>query len=178
VLYPSDATSAAALTATMADLPGVSYLRTTRGGYPVLYSAGEAFPVGGSKTLRSSDHDRVALIGAGVTVHHCLAAADLLDAEGISCRVIDLYSVKPVDEEALDAAVEATGGRLVVVEDHHPEGGVGAAIFEALAGRPRQPRVAHLAVRELPGSGRPAELMDAAGIGPDAVMRAVRDLLR
>jgi transketolase len=178
VLYPSDATSAVALTAAMADLPGVSYLRTTRGAYPVLYPAGEVFPVGGSKTLRTSESDRVALIGAGVTLHHCLAAADLLATERIACRVIDLYSVKPLDERALDLAADVTGGRLVVVEDHHPEGGVGAAVLEAMARRARPPRVAHLAVRELPGSGRPMELMDAAGIGPDAIVRAARDLLR
>jgi len=178
VLYPSDATSAAALTAAMADLPGVSYLRTTRGAYPVLYRPGEAFPVGGSKTLRASENDRVALIGAGVTLHHCLAAAELLAAEGIACRVIDLYSVKPLDERALDLAADVTGGRLVVVEDHHPEGGVGSAVLEAMASRAQPPRVAHLAVRELPGSGRPMELMDAAGIGPDAIVRAARDLLR
>lgn len=176
VLYPSDATSTAALTAAMADLHGVSYLRTTRGAYPVLYPNGEVFPVGGSKTLRSSDDDHVALIGAGVTVHNCLAAAEKLAAQGVSCRVIDMYSVKPVDSAGLDAAIEATGGNLIVVEDHHPEGGLGAAVLEAMANRPHPPRVTHLAVRELPGSGRPAELMDAAGIGPDAIVEAALTL--
>jgi transketolase len=86
--------------------------------------------------------------------------------------VIDLYSVKPVDSASLDEAVEATGGKLVVVEDHHPEGGLGAAVLEAMANRARPPQVVHLAVRELPGSGKPAELMDAAGIGPDAIVEA------
>ena len=176
VLYPSDATSATALTAAMLDLPGVSYLRTTRGAYPVLYPGGETFRVGGSKTLRRSAADAVALVGAGVTVHHCLTAADDLAAEGIACRVIDLYSVKPVDQSTLNDAVDATGGRLVVVEDHHPEGGLGAAVMEALAGHRHPPQIAHLAVRDLPGSGRPAELMDAAGIGPAAVTAAARRL--
>jgi transketolase len=172
VLYPSDATSAAALTVAMADLPGVCYLRTTRGAYPVLYPASETFPIGGSKTLRQSDDDEVALIGAGVTVHNCLDAAEKLATNGVSCRVIDLYSVKPVDSASLDEAVRATGGKLVVVEDHHPEGGLGAAVLEAMANRPRPPQVAHLAVRELPGSGKPVELMDAAGIGPGAIVEA------
>ncbi|MGH3154572.1 MAG: transketolase, partial [Streptosporangiaceae bacterium] len=132
VLYPSDATSAAALTAAMADLEGISYLRTTRGAYPVLYDAGESFPVGGSKVLRSSDRDEVTLIGAGVTLHECLAAADQLAEMSISARVIDLYSVKPVDVDTLTAAAAATGGRLVIAEDHHPEGGLGAAVLDAL----------------------------------------------
>src|SRR5204862_8268437 len=126
VLYPSDATSAAALVEAMADLDGVSYMRTTRGAYPVLYEAGESFPVGGSKVLRSADDDQVTLIGAGVTLHACLAAADQLRDEGVSARVIDLYSVKPVDTATLSAAAAATGGRLGVAEDHHPAGEIGS----------------------------------------------------
>ena len=112
VLYPSDATSAAALVAAMADRDGVVYMRTTRGAYPVLYDADESFPVGGAKVLRASDGDQVTLIGAGVTLYACLAAADQLKADGISARVIDLYSVKPVDTATLTAAAAATGGRL------------------------------------------------------------------
>src|SRR6202035_2114627 len=108
---PCDATSAAALVLAMADLEGISYMRTTRGAYPVLYDPWETFPVGGSKVLRQTDADQVTLIGAGVTLHQCLAAADTLAADGISARVIDLYSVKPVDTETLLAAVAATGGR-------------------------------------------------------------------
>ena len=134
VLYPSDATSAAALVLAMADLEGVIYMRTTRGAYPVLYAAGETFPVGGSKVLRQPGDDQVTLIGAGVTLHECLAAADQLAADGISARVIDLYSVKPVDTETLTAAAAATGGRLVIAEDHHPEGGLGSAVLDALTG--------------------------------------------
>src|SRR4051794_12200128 len=114
VLYPSDATSTVALTLAMADIRGISYLRTTRGSYPVLYGPGESFPVGGSKVLRSSDADQVTLIGAGVTVHQCLAAGDRLAADGIRTRVIDLYSVKPVDTRTLAAAARVTQGLFVV----------------------------------------------------------------
>ena len=122
--------------------------------------------------------DAVTLIGAGVTLHACLAAADQLAADGISARVIDLYSVKPVDTETLLAAVAATGGRLVVVEDHYPEGGLGAAVTDALlAAGPQTLRVAHLAVRELPGSGTSAELLAAAGIDAPHIAAAARDLL-
>ena len=178
VLYPSDATSAAALVAAMADLDGISYLRTTRGSYPVLYPADETFPVGGAKVVRSTDADQVALIGAGVTLHECLAAADALGSEGISARVIDLYSVKPVDVGVLSAAVAATGGRIVVAEDHHPEGGLGSAVVDALTAAGRaELSIAHLAVREMPGSGTPAQLLDAAGIDAAHIADAARTLV-
>ncbi|MFJ6350578.1 transketolase [Streptomyces sp. NPDC092046] len=176
VLYPSDATSAAALTATMADLDGISYLRTTRGAYPVLYASGEAFPVGGSKTLRQGEEDRVTLVGAGVTLHECLAAADGLAADGVRARVVDLYSVKPVDTDTLVRAARETGA-LVVVEDHHPEGGIGEAVLSALAPGGHQPAFAHLAVTRLPGSGTTAELLDEAGISRGHIARAARGLL-
>ena len=178
VLYPSDATSAAALVQAMADLDGVSYLRTTRGGYPVLYDAGEPFPAGGSKVLRSSGEDQVTLVGAGITLHECLAAADRLREEGISARVIDLYSVKPADAATLSAAAGATGGRLVVAEDHHPEGGLGSAVLDALTGAGRtELSVAHLAVRVMPGSGSTPELLDEAGIDAAHIADAARRLL-
>jgi transketolase len=178
VLYPSDATSAAALVQAMADLDGVSYMRTTRGGYPVLYDSGESFPVGGSKVVRSADADQVTLIGAGITLHTCLEAADQLAGEGISARVIDLYSVKPVDTATLSAAAAATGGRLVVAEDHHPEGGLGSAVVDALTGAGRtELAVAHLAVRLMPGSGSTPELLAQAGIDADGIAAAARRLL-
>jgi transketolase len=183
VLYPSDATSTAALVAAMADQPGVSYLRTTRGAYPVLYESGESFPVGGAKTLRSSVSDVVTLIGAGVTLHECLAAADRLEQDEIRARVIDLYSIKPVDTDTLVAAAAATAGRLVLVEDHYPEGGLGAAVTDALlaasaSAAPAPPlRIAHLCVRDLPGSGTPAELLSTAGIDAGHIEAAARDLL-
>jgi transketolase len=174
VLYPSDATSTAYLVQEMASRPGVVYIRTTRGAYPVLYSADEKFPVGGSKIVRSSQDDQVTLIGAGVTVHNCLGAAGQLDRDGISARVLDLYSIKPIDREALVAAASATQDRLVVVEDHYPQGGIGEAVLEALNDAQHPANVAHLAVRDLPGSGTPAELMQAAGISASCIAAAAR----
>src|SRR6202042_1805332 len=175
VLYPSDATSAAALVQAMADREGVVYMRTTRGAYPVLYAAGEAFPVGGAKVLRATDADQVTLIGAGVTLHACLDAADQLKADGISARVIDVYSVKPIDTGTLTEAAAATGGKLVIAEDHHPEGGLGSAVVDALTGAGRADlTVRHLAVAELPGSGTTEELLDAAGISAGHITAAAR----
>ena len=177
VLYPSDATCAAALVAAMADRDGISYLRTTRGAYPVLYDSAETFPIGGSKVLRSSPADQVTLIGAGVTLYACLAAADELAADGISVRVIDAYSVKPIDTPTLTAAAAATGGRLVIAEDHHPEGGLGSAVLDALTGAGRADlAVTHLAVREMPGSGTSEELLDAAGLSARHIADAARRL--
>jgi transketolase len=177
VLYPADGTSTVALVAAMADTPGISYLRTTRGAYPGLYGDGETFPVGGSKTLRSTAGDQVTLIGAGVTLHECLRAADLLAAEGIAARVIDCYSVKPVDTGALTAAAADTAGRLVVAEDHHPEGGLGSAVADALlAAGQRDFRLTRLAVREMPGSGTGEELLAWAGIDAGHIADAARQL--
>jgi transketolase len=179
VLYPSDATSTAALVQAMADRPGISYMRTTRGAYPVLYDGAESFPVGGSKVLRSGPDDAVTLIGAGVTLHACLAAADQLAEDGIRARVIDLYSVKPIDSETLSAAVAATGGRLVVAEDHYPAGGLGSAVTDALLEAGPQPlHLAHLCVRDLPGSGSSTELLAAAGIDAEHIVAAARDLVQ
>lgn len=177
VLYPSDAASTAKLTGLMADTSGVVYMRTTRGAYPVLYEPSEDFWVGGSKVLLRSAHDRVTLIGAGVTLHNCLVAADQLAKEGIAARVIDLYSIKPVDVGTLREACRDTQGLFVVAEDHYPEGGIAAAVMEALAKDPRRPRVFHCAVRGLPGSGPPAELLRAAGISADHIASAARELL-
>ena len=178
VLYPSDATSTAGLVREMAERTGVVYMRTTRGAYPVLYGPDEAFPIGGAKVVRSSSHDQVTLVGAGVTLHNCLAAADQLGRDGIAARVVDLYSVKPIDTETLVTAAAATGDRLVVVEDHYPAGGIGSAVLEALNDAGHPARLVHLAVRGLPGSGTPAELMDAAGISTGHVVQAAREVLR
>jgi len=177
VLYPSDANQTAKLVEAMADLEGIVFLRTTRANTPVLYGAGDEFHVGGSKVVRSSDGDEVALIGAGITLHEALKAADALGEEGMCARVIDLYSIKPVDVETLRAAAEATGGRFVVAEDHWPEGGLAEAILSAFADSDERPRVVHLAVRELPGSGTPAELLAAAGIDAEHIAAAARELV-
>ena len=177
VLYPADATSTVALVERMADTEGIAYLRTTRGAYPVIYPAEEGFAVGGCKVHRAGPNDQVALIGAGVTLHECLAAADELLGTGIAARVIDLYSVKPLDRHALVEACEVTGSRLVIAEDHYRAGGIGGAVLEALAdaGVPAL-KVAHLAVSSLPGSGTPAELLDAAGISARHIAAAARQV--
>jgi transketolase len=177
VLYPSDATSTSALVAAMADRSGITYMRTTRGAYPVLYPDAELFPIGGSKVLRTAADDQITLIGAGVTLHNCLAAADALGAEGISARVIDLYSIKPVDAATITAAARDTG-RLVLAEDHHPEGGLGEAVLETLANCGiRGVAVAHLAVTDMPGSGTTEELLAAAGLSATHIAAAARTLI-
>jgi transketolase len=179
VLYPADATSTARLVAEMADTDGIVYLRTTRGAYPVIYGPDEAFPVGGCKVHRAGPHDQVALIGAGVTLHECLAAAGELAGSGVAVRVIDAYSVKPIDRDALVEACRVSDSRLVVAEDHYPEGGIGSAVMEALADASVPPlQVAHLAVRGLPTSGTPAELLDVAGISSRHIVAAARRLVR
>ncbi|MEO7123680.1 MAG: transketolase, partial [Lacisediminihabitans sp.] len=178
ILYPSDAASAVRLTALMADTLGIVYLRTTRGAYPVLYGPDEDFVVGGSKTLRSSATDQVTLIGAGVTVHECLAAAEQLKDAGIDARVIDLYSIKPLDRDSVIKACRSTGGRIVVAEDHYPEGGIGSAVLEALADADVPAlQVRLLAVKDLPTSGKPAELLDAAGISSSHIVAAATELV-
>jgi transketolase len=175
VLYPCDANQTAKLVEEMADTEGIVYMRTTRAATPTVYAAGEEFPVGGSRVLR--DGDDLAIVAAGITLHESLAAADRLAAEGVNARVIDLYSVKPVDEETLRAAAEATGGRILTVEDHWSEGGIGDAVLEALSDSETPPRVVRLAVRDMPGSGKPAELLAAAGIDAEHIATAARALV-
>ncbi|MFE1260241.1 transketolase [Streptomyces albogriseolus] len=176
VLYPCDANQTARLVAAMAGLEGIRYLRTSRGGSPVIYGPDEEFPVGGSKVLRSSGQDRLTLVAAGVTVPEALAAADALADAGIAVRVVDLYSVKPVDVETLRTAAEETGC-LMTVEDHHPEGGLGDAVAEAFGdGRP-VPRLVRLAVRNMPGSASPGEQLHAAGIDAESIATACRLLV-
>ncbi|HLS14859.1 MAG TPA: transketolase [Beutenbergiaceae bacterium] len=177
VLYPADATSTVALVQQMAETSGVSYLRTSRGGYPVLYPAGESFVVGGSKTLRSSDDDAVTIIGAGVTLHEALKAADGLAEQGVAARVIDAYSIKPLDGEGIAAAVRDTGGLVVIAEDHYPEGGLGSAVLAALAEQGvLNTGVKHLAVRDVPGSGSTPELLNWSGIDAEHIAAAAREL--
>jgi transketolase len=162
----------------MVERPGISYIRTTREKTPKLYGPGEEFPIGGSKVHRSGNEDRVALVGAGVTVFEALKAADLLAGDGIHARVIDAYSVKPIDARTLREALEATG-LLVAVEDHWIEGGLGDAVLEGLAagGAALSGRVIKLGVTKLPGSGSPEELRDWAGISASRIVRAVRGAL-
>jgi len=176
VLYPADGNAAATLTSAMADLPGISYIRTTREGTPKLYDVGERFPIGGSKVLRSGDGDRATIVGAGVTVYEALKAADELSGGGIAVRVIDAYSVKPIDVATLVRALRETG-LVVVVEDHWIEGGIGDAVLQALAGEgDLSGRVVKLAVTEMPGSGKPEELREWAGISGPKIAEAIRAL--
>src|SRR5207237_8741053 len=137
---------------------------------------GAACKVGGSGVVRQSARDKVALSGAGVTLHSCLAAADALAAKKIAARVIDLYSVKPVDVKTLREAARVTKGRFVVVEDHYPQGGIAAAVLEALAADPA-PRLVHLAMKDLPASGKPAGLTPAAGLSTKHIVAAATKLV-
>jgi transketolase len=172
VLYPCDGNQTAKLVREMADLDGISFLRTTRGDTPVVYGPDEEFPVGSSKTLRSSEDDDVTVVAAGVTVFEALAAAETLAGEGTSVRVVDCYSVKPIDAETL----RGLGTPIVTVEDHSPEGGLGEAVLAAVADLEEKLPVTVLAVRELPHSGKPAELLAAARIDAAAIASAVRSL--
>jgi transketolase len=179
VLYPADGNATSKLVVAMADREGIVYMRTTREKTPALYGAAEEFPVGGSKVVRSSDGDKATLVGAGVTLFEALKAADALASDGIPIRVIDAYSVKPIDRETLGRALTETG-LLMVVEDHWVEGGLGDAVLEALAwgGRQVGGRVVKIAVTGMPGSGTPEELRDWAGISATKIADAVRVALR
>jgi transketolase len=174
VLYPCDANQTARLVTEMADRDGIVYLRTTRAATPVVYGLDDEFPIGGSRVLR--DGNDVTIVGAGITLHEALKAADRLSSEGIDARVIDLYSVKPVDAATLRAAAEETG-RILTVEDHWSEGGIGDAVLEVLADAEQPARVVRLAVRDMPGSGKPAELLAAAGIDAAHIAEAARALV-
>ncbi|HEX8100557.1 MAG TPA: transketolase [Actinomycetota bacterium] len=177
VLYPADGNATTRLVEEILDRDGISYIRTTREKTPKLYGADEEFPVGGSKTVRSSEQDDVTLVGAGVTLFEALKAGDQLGGEGISARVIDAYSVKPIDGATLRRALQETGA-LIVVEDHWIEGGIGDAVLEALAddGAELSGRVVKIGVREMPGSGTAEELRAWAGISAEKIAEAARSL--
>jgi transketolase len=172
VLHPCDANQTAKLVERMADTEGIVYLRTLRPATPVLYGADEDFEIGGSRTVR--DGDDVAIVGAGITVHEALEAADTLAQEGIQARVIDLYSIKPLDAETLRSLTCP----IVTAEDHWPEGGLGEAVLAALWDADDRPPVVRLAVHEMPHSGTPAELLAEAGIDADGIAAAARSLAR
>ena len=175
VLYPCDAVSAERLLALAAATPGPAYLRTSRPKTPVIYSQGEQFVVGGSKTLRQSAADQVTVVAAGVTVFEALKAHDELAKQGIAIRVIDAYSVQPIDRDGLVTAGRATAGRIITVEDHYPHGGLGDAVSEGVWDQGF--RVERLAVREVPRSGTPEELIERFGISANSICVAVKSLL-
>ena len=178
VLYPCCANQTADLMRLLDDHQGISYLRATRGNTPVVYAPGESFEIGGSRTLRESDNDAVSIFAAGITVPEALKAADDLAGEGVSVRVVDVYSVKPIDAAGVRESVGATSGRAITVEDHWAEGGIGDAVLDALSESGIALRLIKLAVRDLPGSGKPAELLAAAGIDSAAIVEAVRRLVK
>jgi len=173
VLYPCDAYSAEACVESMARYKGLAYLRTTRPGTALLYNKGDKFPIGGSKVLKKDKRDAAAVIAAGITVHEALRAYDELQKEGISTRVIDAYSIKPIDKENITHEVEEAGKKVVVVEDHFPSGGLGEAVALSLAGKAE---IIHLAVQRLPRSGKPEELLDKYGISARHIVNAVKTL--
>jgi len=174
VLYPSDAVSTERLVEEAARHHGVVYIRTTRKDTPVLYSADEPFPIGGSKTLRESAQDRVTIIAAGITLHEALAAHAELQKEGIAARVIDLYSIKPLDEATIRKAASETKA-IITVEDHYPEGGIGEAVRSVFEKSPVP--VYSLAVRNMPRSGKPQELLDYEEISKSAIIKKVKEIL-
>jgi transketolase len=169
VLYPADAVSAERLTEEAARTPGIVYLRTTRPKTPVIYDNTDAFPVGGSKTLRRSPDDRLTIVAAGITVHEALEAYDGLVRRGIRARLIDAYSIKPLDRTAILAAARDTG-RLVTVEDHAIDGGLGDAVAAAVGGLAP---VHRMGVAQIPHSGSEAELLDRCGISRHAIEERV-----
>ena len=175
VLYPCDAFSAEGCVESMLEHKGLAYLRTTRPATPLLYSREESFPIGGSKVLRKSEKDTATIVAAGITVFEALKAQEELGKENIGVRVIDAYSVQPLDRATIGREVAETGGRVVVVEDHFPGGGLGEAVALALAGRAR---IVHLCVKDFPRSGKPSELMEMYGISASHIVKAVKELIR
>jgi transketolase len=176
VLYPCDANQTVALVEAMYDRPGIVYLRTTRGKTPVIYRPGEDFPIGGSRVLRTSPADRVTIVAAGVTVHEALAAADELIASDIPTCVIDAYSVKPIDAKTLRLAARDTR-RVVIVEDHWPEGGLADAVRSVFSGDPSPPLTISMAVRQMPASAKPEQQLHRAGIDRTTIAMLVREVV-
>ena len=174
-LYPCDAYSSEGCVESMARYKGLAYLRTTRPATPLVYSKNHKFPIGGSKVLKKSSKDRVAVIAAGVTVFEALKAYEELKEEGIFIRVIDAYSVEPIDKKNITREVREAKGKVVVVEDHFKNGGLGDAVAYALAGKAQ---ISHLAIEELPRSGKPEELMDRYGISAPHIKKAVKELIK
>ncbi len=175
VVYPCDAVSTEKLLSLIAYRPGPAYMRTSRPKTPVIYNSDETFSIGGLKVLRESHNDVATVVGAGVTVFEALKAFDQLKAAGLNIRVIDLYSLQPIDRTGLIAAGKATNGAIITVEDHYPAGGLGDAVADAVA--PAGLTVKRLAVREIPRSGKPEELLDRFGISAKHIVEAVRSLV-
>jgi transketolase len=177
VLHPSDANQTAKLVAAMADAKGIKFIRTLRGKTPVRTAPDEDVRIGGSRIVTGADAEDVAIIACGITVEEAVKAAEALEGDGVHARVLDAYSVKPIDADAVRAAARDCAA-IVTVEDHAPEGGLGDAVLDVLADAEDRPRVVKLAVREIPGSGTPEELIKGAGIDADAIAGAAREVAR
>jgi transketolase len=175
VLYPSDAVSTYRLVEAAASHRGMVYLRAGRPKAPVLYTNDDHFTIGGSRILRQNPADKLTIVAAGVTLFEALKAHDQLKAAGIPTRVIDLYSIAPVDQATLVESARATGGRILTVEDHYAHGGLGDVVLSALA--KEAVRVHKLAVREIPHSGKPDELIDHYGIGARSIVDAAKQIV-
>uniref|UniRef100_A0A8C3W5Q0 transketolase n=1 Tax=Catagonus wagneri TaxID=51154 RepID=A0A8C3W5Q0_9CETA len=176
VFYPSDAVSTEHAVFLAANTKGICYIRTSRPESAVVYTPQESFQIGQAKVIRQSVDDKVTVVGAGVTLHEALAAADELSEQDISVRVIDLFTVKPLDAATIISNAKATGGRIITVEDHYPEGGIGEAICAAVSMEP-DILVHQLAVPRVPQSGKPSELLDMFGISARHIIVAVKCVL-
>ncbi|MEK6532747.1 MAG: transketolase C-terminal domain-containing protein, partial [Nitrospirota bacterium] len=176
VLYPSDATCTYRLVEAAANHKGMVYIRAGRPKSPVLYGPDETFPIGGSKVLRQSANDALTIVAAGVTLFEALKAYDQLKAAGIAVRVVDLYSIAPIDQATLIASARATHGRLLTVEDHYAHGGLGDAVLSAVGAE--GVKVHKLAVRTIPHSGKPDELVDHFGIGARSIVEAAKQIIK
>lgn len=177
VFYPSDAVSTERAVELAANTKGVCFIRTSRPATAVLYGNNDKFEIGKARLVRQSDNDTVLLIGAGITLYEALKAADELAAAGVNARVLDPFTIKPLDQQAVIENAKAVGGRVVVVEDHYAQGGLGEAVLSVLAETPRVV-VKHLAVREVPRSGPPTVLIDTFGLSARHIVKAVGDLLK
>jgi len=174
VLHPSDAQQTSKLVGAVADYDGISFIRTLRGKTPVRTAPDEDVSIGGSRIAHEGDD--VAIVACGITLDEAVKAAERLAADGIAARVVDAYSIKPIDAETIQAAARDCGA-IVTVEDHAPEGGLGDAVLDALAAGDDHAHVVKLAVREIPGSGTPEELLHGAKIDADAIADAASKLV-
>lgn len=175
VLYPCDAYSTEACVESLAKYRGLSYIRTTRPATPLIYSREDKFPIGGSKVIKRSKNDKATVIAAGITVHEALKAYEELRRENISIRIIDAYSVQPIDKDNITKEVAKAGRKAVVVEDHFQNGGLGDAVAQALNGKAE---IVHLAINDMPRSGKPEELLDKYGIDAEHIKSAVKKLIK
>lgn len=177
VLYPADAVSTERLLAEAAQQDGIVYIQTTRADTPVIYGNDEQFPIGGAKVVKQSDNDAITVVGAGITLAEAVKAHDALASEGIYIRVVDAYSIKPIGAEVIAAAAHATNNRVITVEDHWFEGGIGDAVLNIFATDPAV-SVYKLAVLKTPHTGKPAELIADQGIDANAIAAKVRELVK